>query len=573
MRRLRSTVLLTLLTSVLLCLPAVAQHHFANVTVEAGITGQAGLGHAVGWCDLDLDGDPDLAFSNQDGSDFWLYRNDGQGQFTDVTAAAGLAGAHASKILWGELTGDQHADLLLTSGGARLYRNDGGVFVDITGASGLSGYPKALSDVDGDGLLDVITSSGDQLRWHPGRGDGTFDAPRPVGTATSAWTSVCFDYDRDGDDDLYIGTYGATANRLFANQGDGTFSEVAAQAGVSFPHASHGLTVGDYDNDGWVDLYVGGYSAQRCRLFRNLGDGTFADVTDAAGVLAYPDTRTVSFVDMDNDGWLDIFASHHDFYSYSNVLWRNQGDGTFVDVAVDLGLSGQFIGDYFGVGWADFDGDGAVDLFTAGHIDRYRLWQNRQCPGNSLHLDLVGTLSNRSAIGARAVVHAGDHAWTRLVTAGSGRQDFGSLTLAFGLGQATAVDSVVVWWPGGVVQRLGALAANQTLTVVEPADPTAVGHELWPAATDLRLAAVPNPCNPRTEVRFELPASLEVRLTVHDLRGRLVRTLVSGRLDAGAHAVDWDGADGLGRERASGVYLVVLAGDGVRTSQRITLVR
>ncbi len=117
------------------------------------------------------------------------------------------------------------------------------------------------------------------------------------------------------------------------------------------------------------DLYLGGYSSQRCRLYRNNQDGTFTDATSDAGLLGYDDTRTVSFVDYDNDGWLDIFASHHNFYSYSNVMWHNLGDGTFVNVSVALGLSGEWIGDYFGIGWADYNNDGATDLFAAGHIE------------------------------------------------------------------------------------------------------------------------------------------------------------------------------------------------------------
>ena len=193
-------------TVVLAAAPAAAQQYFANVTSTAGISGQNGLGHAVGWSDVDNDGDQDLAFSNQDGSDFWLYLNDGDGTFTNATVSAGLGSAYASKILWAELTGDDHADLLLTSGGCRLYRNDdGNHFTNITGGSGLSGYPKGIADIDGDGLADVITDSSDQLRWHRNLSDGlspppSSSAPHPtpgpasasitISTATSTSTSA-----------------------------------------------------------------------------------------------------------------------------------------------------------------------------------------------------------------------------------------------------------------------------------------------------------------------------------------------------------------------------------------------
>ena len=558
----RSCLILVLLA--LTAAPVAAQQYFANVTSAAGISGQNGLGHAVGWSDVDNDGDQDLAFSNQDGSDFWFYLNDGDGTFTNATVSAGLSSAYASKILWAELTGDDHTDLLLTSGGCRLYRNDGGThFTNITGGSGLSGYPKGVADIDGDGLADVITDSSDVLRWHRNQSGGTFAAPQTIGAAPDAWTSVCFDYDLDGDVDLYIGTYGNSANLLFENQGDGTFVEVGAAAGVNFGYASHGLTVGDYDNDGWPDLYVGGYSSQRCRLFRNNGDGTFANVTAAAGLTGHDDTRTVSFVDYDNDGWLDIFASHHDFYSYSNVMWHNLGDGTFANVSVELGLSGEFIGDYFGVGWADFDNDGAVDLFAAGHIDKYRLFRNMNCPGNFLNVNLVGTLSNRSAIGAWATAYARGQSWTRFVTAGSGRQDYGSLTLEFGLATTAEVDSLVVHWPGGVVERVGPQAANQTLEIVENADPTGVGDGVPDVVAGLELSAAPNPFNPVTSLRFRLSEGFaSAGLVVFDVRGRQIRRL---RIEGGSgwQMVVWDGRDSGGVVVPSGSYFARLDVDGV----------
>ena len=569
-----SAVIVLISVILLTAAPASAQQYFANVTGAAGISGQTGLGHAVGWCDVDNDGDQDLAFSNQDGSDFWFYRNDGDGTFTNATVAVGLASASAGKILWAELTGDDHADLLLRSGGCRLYRNDAGAyFTNITGGSGLSGYPKGIADIDGDGLADVITESSDVLRWHSNLGDGVFAGAQTIGAAPSAWTSVCFDYDLDGDSDLYIGTYGNGANLLFQNLGDGSFAEVGADAGVNFAYASHGLTVGDYDNDGWPDLYVGGYSSQRCRMFRNNGDGTFANVTAAAGLTGYPDTRTVSFVDYDNDGWLDIFASHHDFYSYSNVMWHNLGDGTFADVAVELGLSGEWIGDYFGVGWADHDADGAVDLFAAGHIDKYRLFRNMNCPGNFLHLNLIGSQSNRSAIGARATAYAGGQSWTRLVTAGSGRQDCGSLTLNFGLATSTAVDSLVVHWPSGVIQHVGPLVANQIMELIESGGTSPVGDRLPSAISGLELSAAPNPFNPATSLRFHLPEQpTSLRLAIHDPRGRLIRRLEVDR-NAGWQTVVWNGRSDGGAPAPSGQYFARLDVDGRHEVIKLSLVQ
>jgi len=194
------------------------------------------------------------------------------------------------------------------------------------------------------------------------------------------------------------------------------------------------------------------------------------------------------------------------------------------------------------------------------------------CPGNFLHLNLIGTLSNRSAIGAWATVHARGQSWTRFVTAGSGRQDFGSLTLEFGLATSAEVDSLVVHWPSGVVERVGALAVNQTLEMVENADPTAVGDGVPEVAGELELSAAPNPFNPLTSLRFKLPEWFgSVGLAVFDVRGRHIRRL--GVEDgSGWQTVVWDGRDDRGAAVPSGPYFARLDVDGVGAVVKLALV-
>ena len=548
------------------------QQHFTNVTTGAGIYGQTGLGHAVAWCDMDNDGDQDLSFSNQDGTGFWLYENDGGGAFTDITGGAGLGGTYAYKILWAELTGDDYPDLVQRRSSSWLYQNDGdGTFTNITGGSGLSGTPRGVADFDNDGSNDLLTWYSDQLRVQTGNGDGTFAAPATVGSAPDCWTTVCFDYNRDDAIDIYVGTYGSSgANRLFRNEGGGGFTDVAAAAGVAWTGATHGLDAGDYDNDGWPDLYLGSYSSPGCKLYRNLGDGTFADVTGAGGVLGHADTRTVSFHDYDNDGFLDIFASHHDFYSYSNLMWHNLGDGTFEETGVRLGLSGEWIGDYFGVGWGDYDNDGDVDLFAAGHIDKYRLFRNDGCPGNSLVVELVGVESNRSGIGATAELYLCDRLLSRSVIAGSGRQDFHGLRLHFGMDDCIEADSLVITWPTGTIGRTGPIAANQFLTIVE-----ATATDIAPAAaaaTPLALQSAPNPFNPSAAISFVLGEPADVEIAIYDTRGRRVVTLPGGPLPAGPRTIYWNGRDDAERPVPAGVYFCrVDTGDRSVTARMILI--
>jgi len=459
-------IFLSILLYLVLINPVKAQNHtFINVTSQMGIYGQTGLGHSVGWCDIDNDLDPDLAISNQDGTGFWLYRNDSL-QFTNITSSAGLGGLGAYKILWAELTGDQFTDLILNG---NFYKNNGdGTFLNITGGSGISGYCYSSADFNHDGLNDLVRLSPEVSVLY-NDGDNTFT---PVLIENNSyWVLTCFDYNLDGYLDIYLGTYGNNPNKLYKNLGDGTFQNATAVSNTGYSGAAHGLTSGDYNNDGFPDLYIGSYGNLSCKLLQNQGDGTFTDVTSGSGASGHNDTRTTSFIDYNNDGFLDIFSSHHNFYSYSNTLLRNNGDGTFTNVAPQMGISGEWIGDYFGVGWGDFNKDGATDLFAAGHIDKYRLFRNDNCPGNFLNLSLSGTGSTYNAVGAKVSLWSEGDQITRWVMGGEGKHDFSSFNLKFGLGDKTMIDSLIIYWPGGIEEKLYNLESNQFLTITEGALP------------------------------------------------------------------------------------------------------
>ncbi len=472
-----------------------ATHSFHEVSAQMGISGQTGLGHAVGWCDIDGDGDCDRAFSNQNDGCFWLYQND-DSVFVDITSLADLSGLTAYRILWGDVTGNDRPDLIVRTWGSgqRIYRNDGNChFTDITGSSGIGGSGYALADFNNDGSIDVLSFTSSSCGIYHNSGFGTFSYSLVSGS-NDFQTATCFDYDLDGWVDIYAGTYGANPSRLYRNLGNGSFEDVTAAANVEWNGGTSGVASGDYNNDGYLDLHLGNTSAPGCKLFRNQGNGTFLDVTSAAGVVGYTDTRTVNFLDYNNDDFLDIFVSNHDFYVYSNQLYRNNQNGTFTDVGAAMGLSGQWMGDYFGTGWADFNRDGAIDLFAAGHIDKYVLFRNDSCPGNYLVVRLIETTSNYHGIGAVVKVWISAQCLTRFVVAGEGRHDFHSYEVEFGLDTYSAVDSLHVLWPSGFFSRLDSvIAANQYLTIVEGE----IGaHEQVPAklpSGDPRLMNYPNP--------------------------------------------------------------------------------
>lgn len=553
-----------------------AQQVFTDVTSAMGISGQTGLGHSVSWCDIDRDGDLDTAFSNQDGSGFWLYRNDGA-TFTNITSSAGLGGIGAYRILWGEVTGDDFTDLLLDTGSSQaLYRNDGdGTFTNITGGSGLTGSPVCLADFDNDGDADILTLTSSNCIVQHNSGSGTFSQQA---IASGSWIcGVCLDYDRDGDQDVYLGTYSETANALLRNDG-ASFTDVTAAAGATWNGSTMGITAGDYNNDGWDDLYLGNYSEPGCKLFRNDGDGTFTDVTVSAGVQGHSDTRTVAFTDYNNDGWLDIFVSHHDFYSYSNIMWRNNGNGTFANVGAALGLSGEMMGDYFGTAWGDFNNDGDIDLFAVGHIDKYVLFRNDQystAPANYVTLELEGTVSNRDAIGARVALQAGSAVLTRCVRAGEGYHDFHSMPLELGLGSATTAGSIEIVWPSGLVESYYGIPANQRLYAIEgdglytglADDPSGAIQQAW------SLTCSPNPAASLVAVSVTVPAGETAEVAVFDIAGRRVMTLFEGAMPSQSLSLTWNAVDEDGDPVPAGIYVIALESEGRSYARLVTIER
>jgi hypothetical protein len=546
---------------------AMGQQLFADVTATMGINESgASYGQAVSWCDMDLDGDLDLAFSYTHGSSFRFYRNDGN-QFTNITTASGLSGLFAPILVWGEVTGDAYPDLIVDD---RLYRNNqDGTFTNITAGSGLVGFTASTGDFDHDGNLDLVAfNSSLNILW--GDGLGHFTA-QPLG-GSSFMTAVCFDYDTDGDMDIFAGSYSGSNNALYRNNGARSFDNTTTQAGLDCTLPTYAATAGDYNNDGWPDLYIGNHLGQLStadnRLYRNNGNGTFNNVTETSGAIGQPSSRTCTFVDYNNDGWLDIMVNDH---YHGNHIYRNNGDESFSEVAASLGLTGGF-GDYFGMGWGDYNNDGATDLFVAGHFHIYRLYQNQNCPDHWLKFRLQGAPANRFGLGARIDLWTAQAHTTRWSTAGEGENDFHSMEVEFGLGSAVSADSVQIIWPGGQVQHLEDIAADQIISIQQEEALSPV-DELPKTTKNIQLGNHPNPFNPRTTVVFELPETGWVEIEIFDASGRQVATLGHGVFSAGAHALNWDGITRNNLPAPSGIYFCRLNSEFGHGEHRMVLVR
>jgi len=493
---------------------------FLNIAPRVGLDsrGPNMLGGGV-FDDFTGDGRPDILVLSGDwdlgGS---LFVNRGDGRFEDRGASAGLAGQRMSvNLSAADFDNDGDLDVLALRGGwetpfrLSLLRNRGdGVFDDVTVSAGLgepiASQSAAWGDYDNDGLLDVYVAGEYDVsqvtpqnlcRLYHNRGDGTFEnVAEKAGVLNAGFAKgvAWGDYDNDGDLDLYVSNMKGP-NRLYRNKGDGTFTDVAPDLGVTEPTNSFSCWFWDYDNDGRLDLFVAGFSAtlgdivadmlgrpakgERPRLYRNLGPAGFKDVTAQSGLNRVTLTMGSNFADIDNDGFLDVFlATGQPAYSVliPDLMFRNVDGRRFEDVTTSSGTGHLQKG--HGVSFADWDDDGDVDLFvqvggqTPADKAHNLLFQN---PGNDHHwikLKLVGTQTNRAAIGARIRVdiEAEDGPARSIYRTVGNNSSFGgnSLVQSIGLQGATRVAELTVTWPvSRTTQTFRDLAADQSIEITE----------------------------------------------------------------------------------------------------------
>jgi enediyne biosynthesis protein E4 len=455
-----------------------------------------------------------------------LYRNNGDGTFADVTDSAGVADiGWGMGVAVGDYDNDGFDDLYVTClGPNRLLRNSGkGTFTDVTAKAGV-GDPRmstgaAFFDYDGDGRLDLFVTNyvgfdlknlpafgegatcqykgvpvqcgprglpgaGDSL--YRNNGDGTFeDVSKKAGVADAigyyGLDVVASDFDGDGRVDVFVAN-DSTPNYYYRNNGNGTFTEVGFASGLALnangaEQGCMGVTLGDYDHDGQLDLFVTNFEDEYNTLYRNAGRSIFDDVsykTEVAGVsLPYVGWGT-KFFDYDNDGWVDLFvANGHAYpqrerYRQRKLLHRNNRDGTFTEVASLCG--GALMEDRAsrGTAFGDVDNDGDVDVVVADLDGTPQLLRNDGGnANNALLVETVGVKSNRNGIGARVRIVSGELTQVDEVRSGGSYISHNDMRLHFGLEKRTKVDLVEVRWPSGTVDRIANVDANTVLTIEE----------------------------------------------------------------------------------------------------------
>ncbi len=496
------------------------------------------MGPGVAFIDYDNDGWPDIFIVN--GMD-WpghvekhstpkLYHNNHDGTFTDVTHKAGLdVELFGMGVAVGDYDNDGYDDLFVTAmGQSRLFHNNGnGTFTDVTQKAGLAG-PKEFStsaawvDYDKDGKLDLVVGNyvqwsmegdlyctldgksksyctpesykGTSVRLWRNRGDGTFEDTTKkagLGDPTSKTLGIAIlDYDNDGWPDLLFSN-DTQPNKLYRNNGNGTFTEKAVVAGIAFSEegvarAGMGVDAADYDHSGAASILITNFANQMLSLYHNEGKGLFVDEAPRSEI-GRASLLTLGFgcffFDYDLDGWPDILIANGHIdedvqrvqpnvkYAMPPHLFRNTGGGKFVEVTKQMGAGFASSRVGRGAAYGDINNDGRLDLLLSTNGGPAYLFENDVATGGpankSLRIKLTGTKSNRDGIGAVVKVISGGETQTQMLRSGSSYLSASELVLTFGLGPRAQAETVEIRWPSGQIDKVANLAAGQTVMVTE----------------------------------------------------------------------------------------------------------
>ena len=544
--------------------------------------------HVTAWGDYDNDGDQDLVVTGVNDNclncdiPLLFFRNDGSGNFTRIyDNAIALTSMKGSGLAWGDYDNDGWLDLFICgtiNARNKLFHNDqNGNFTEV-----LSGE-----------IVTEINSS-----------------------QTCGWT----DYNKDGWLDLFVtNRYMTFSNRLYKNNGDGTFTKVLTGSIVNDIGESRGCAWGDYDNDGWPDLFVVNYAGQNDFLYRNDQDGSFTRILDQPMVNDGLWGSCAEWIDHDNNGYFDLYVTNNDG---SNKLYINHGDGNF---SLNNTLISQD-GISYGFTWGDYDNDGYTDLFTCGKnaINKlYRnngesgftritnevvaqdgpysvtssfvdynldgkldlivanrfgnlynyLYKNTGNTGNFITLKLRGCSSNKNGIGSKITVVTGITRQYKEISSGSAWDSESSLWPHFGIGNNQIVDSIIVLWPSNEITRYSNVSANQIVEIDECLGIIGITEGNTYLYNYKLTQNYPNPFNPVTNIEFEISDPGFVSLKIFDIQGKEIISLLNEIKPAGIYKVIFDGRDGNGNNLSSGIYFYTLRTDRFTETKRMILLK
>lgn len=534
--------------------------------------------------DFNNDGFDDIYIARKNRNNS-LFQNKGDGTFEDIAPVAGvdLVGDYNQSV-WADYDNDGLLDFYLTteSGDQNLlFRNNGdGTFTDRTADSGLrvSDFTTAAiwGDVNGDGLKDLfVFLLMEDDRFFLNNGDGTFSDYTSESGITMARLSMgatFIDYDQDYDLDLYVAHDGHAGNFLFENDGSGRFIDVSESTDMLTDSEGMGVSVGDFNNDGWPDIYL--TNRLQNFLFRNNEGESFTEISAAAGVGDEGMGWGVSWLDYDNDGWLDLYIGNDSDYSdHANVLYKNNGNETFTRqfeedaIAGDKGTYGTAIG--------DFDHDGDLDLLLAnrGSVDRSQLFiNNLENDHHWLIIRLLAENNDRAPVGAIVTVQTTVAEYTRYVFAGTSWSADDTKGLHFGLGDSNTIEKVSVTWPDGSVNDYDGIESNKAWLLRSDGQSEEMVYEYVPVKTidqaggndivtgidqaeleGFNFQTFPNPFVHGISVSFELSRQSEISIDLMGIGSKARQNLHNQKLLSGRHDLHFQP-----EQLSAGTYLLVI---------------
>ena len=473
---------------------------FTDVTEKASV-GDRGWGMGCAFGDYDNDGNPDLYVTNYGAN--VLYHNNGDGTFTNITEKTGVGDeGWGTSIAWGDYDNDGNLDIYVAN-------------YLVFDKTMNPGEPNAAFKLDMPLLMDSKLYEGQRNVLYRNNGDGTFtDVTDQAGVGNSPGKSmgvVFSDFNDDGYQDIYI-VNDKSRNVLYLNSGTGTFTDMGGAMGADSPLSGMGVAVGDYDNDGDIDIFSTYTQKDTNILYKNVifnsSDSLkFLNFTMSAGLgedvsVGYFGWGT-EFFDYDNDGYQDLFvANGHGMPDFDNPrltigqrnqLFKNNGEGVFLDVSDTAGYGLRLKNSSRGVSIGDYDNDGDIDIFILNNNTYASLLKNAGGNTNNwLNIKLTGTRSNRDAIGAKVKVTAGTLCQTKEVRSGSGFLSQSDIRLNFGLGNITRIDKVEIRWPSGIIETLRDVKSNQFIAIVEGEKKFSV-VETVKKTSDVHLSVVERP--------------------------------------------------------------------------------
>ena len=517
-----------------------AQISFEDVANEIGTAysyGTSTWGGGVSFADFDNDGWDDLTFASEEGTEIYFLKNN-DGIFNSISLN-GISNTFKTKqVIWIDYDNDGDQDFFVTGfeGVNKFYKNDGDMnFTDISSTIGffqtdLFTYGVSFADMDNDGDLDAFISNrdgvaDDQRNYLYRNDEGTYiDITASAGLSMSSHLSFCsiiFDYNNDGFQDIYISNDKPdNLNILYKNNGDGTFDDVSEYSGAGIGINAMTTTIGDYNNDGWFDIYITN-TPEGNELLRNNGDGTFTNVAEATATTFNSVGWGAVFLDADSDGLLDLYVSSDFDGSVGSFLsaafYHQQNNETFI-IPENIGFQDDTRKSYTNA-IGDINNDGKPDIVVGNDIEPNFLWANTTVNENNwLKVKLEGVISNRDGIGNTIEINIDGQSQYRYTLAGEGYLSQNSFYEFFGMGNATEVDYVKVTWTAtGEIEIINNIAANQAIIIKE-------GSGVLSSENNLKETAFSLYPNPSSNGIFKLSVlnQEKVSVQVFDISGRLI---------------------------------------------------